>query len=1218
MLVKFAREWMLSFMLGALLPAMGWTQSINASISGTLSDPSGAVVPNAELTLTAVGTGAVAKVATGPDGLYSFPNLPPGLYELKATAQGFRDFVQKGIEVAMNAVLRVDVRLELGAAVQTVEVTAAASPLNFETAEVKGGVTPATLQELPLLVAGTVRSSASFAILMPGVTTGGGGNPFDSRINGGLQTGDEAVMDGVSMQQGMMNQTGMISILTDFPMTPDMVSELSVLTSSYEPQYGSSLSGQIVVESKSGTNEYHGAFYEYHRNTVLNARQFGKLNKTDATGKEIPYTARPTDLEHDFGGNFGGPFRIGNRGIPWFWSGKRKSYFYVNLEGFRNAGGVSSPTLSIPSLKARKGDFSDWKDAAGNLIPIYDPATTRPLDPTQPLSATNVTRDQFMGCNPVTNPQPNVICPTRIANSLALQWLQFLPDPNRPGELNNFIVPTPVPDVLLATTNYILVRGDQYYGDKDHFSITVWYQGARQNLNTNLPAQIANERFTAPQFSYVNRGRWDHTFTPALLNHFAFGYLDRNEGYGSINWLLHPDVLPRISGVASNEYPPVISFSDGFQQFGDNAGDNLRNRTTRQTHIFQDTLTWVRGKHTFKFGAEYRSLGQNIRDGTSLAGSFGFGRGATGLLGINSGNPVASFLLESVDSANVTFRSIGARYPRSNYYIVHFGDTWKASPKLSINYGIRWDTMTPASEKFNHHSFFDPLGPNPGAGGRPGRLAFAGTGDLQSGQSWGPAAFGRNHPEETWWKGFAPRLGIAYSITPKTVVRTGYGVFFTQAFYPGWEGSIATDGFNANVSFSSTLGGLEPAFVLSNGFPQNFTRPPFIDSAFRNGQDLQYKPFDANRRSYSQQWNLSVEHQFGTNFTLSTAYVGNKGTRLPSRTAPLNALDPKLLTQFGSKLFDEFSPTDTVLHGVPVPYAGWVGQLGCAPSLAQALLPYPQYCSNLQGLNENAGNSTYHSLQLKAEKRFTQGTFLLASYTFAKLLGSADQTQSDAMLWSGAHGVISPFERQRNKALAVDDVPQTLSVALIYDLPFGRGKRFLNMGGAVDKILGGWSVSSVFRSSSGIPFFFRSGNCNVPGEFRVACIPAVLPGASPFAQSKGNFDANKPLFNAAAFEPVTAFDNITYYGQGPRVSNVRGFGYHNQDFGLIKSTQITERIRFQIRAEFFNVWNWHIFSSSGTWGFSAFDTDIASPTFGTWNGTVSRPRNIQLGARITF
>ncbi|HUU15334.1 MAG TPA: hypothetical protein VM182_16715, partial [Terriglobia bacterium] len=256
-------------------------------------------------------------------------------------------------------------------------------------------------------------------------------------------------------------------------------------------------------------------------------------------------------------------------------------------------------------------------------------------------------------------------------------------------------------------------------------------------------------------------------------------------------------------------------------------------------------------------------------------------------------------------------------------------------------------------------------------------------------------------------------------------------------------------------------------------------------------------------------------------------------------------------------------------------------------------------------------------LTLKAERRFADGMWMLGSYTLSKLLTSADFTQSAALTWSGAHGVISPFERQRNKALGVNDVPQILSLALVYELPVGRGKRWLNTRGVTDKVLGGWRVTNIFRASSGIPFFFRSGNCNVPSQFRAGCIPALVSGANPLAQDMGNLDPNQPLFSQAAFEPADSFN--FYWGEGPRISNLRGVAYHNHDFSLIKNTAITERVTFQFRAEFFNIWNWHKFSAPGTTnGIGAFDTNVASPAFGMWNGSVTRPRNIQLGAQVIF
>ena len=325
----------------------------------------------------------------------------------------------------------------------------------------------------------------------------------------------------------------------------------------------------------------------------------------------------------------------------------------------------------------------------------------------------------------------------------------------------------------------------------------------------------------------------------------------------------------------------------------------------------------------------------------------------------------------------------------------------------------------------------------------------------------------------------------------------------------------------------------------------------------------------------------------------------------------------------GNQLKDEFGPNDTVVNGVPAPYPGWASQLltaGCDPTVAQALLPYPQFCSSLTGLNENLGSSTYHSLQLKAEKRYTNGFYLLASYTWSKLITNASSTTQATANYGRIGGVINPFESSRNKALSPDDVPHNFSMMAVYELPFGRGKKFMSQGGFADKVLGGWTLSSTVKLTSGMPQFFQSGTCNVPDQFRAICIPSVLPGHSPFLQKDfgSGFDPNKPLFDVNAFEPVSAFN--FYWGTGQRVTNHRGSGYRSQDLAIAKNVRFTERLNLEIRGEAFNVWNAHYFTCDGT-AFGdcvPFNNDISSADFGLWNGTVTRPRNMQLVARFTF
>jgi hypothetical protein len=295
---------------------------------------------------------------------YSFPNIEPGTYELSATAKGFRPLTQTGISLVVGQIARVDLKLEVGTDVQTVKVEADASQLNFENAVHQEGVSPEIINELPLVVSGGPRNSAQMAVLLPGVNTGTSSSAYDARINGGLKSGDEAVMDGVSMQEGTMSQSGMAAFY-DFRMTPDMISEFRVMTSSYSPEYGDSTGGQIIVTTKSGTDQYHGSGFEYLRNKALNATQF--------TIDRQPGDQRPKDNEHEFGFSLGGPLRI-----PKIYNGKRfRTYFFTDIEFFRIAGGASRPTISIPSMQERQGDFRDWP------YPIYDPTT-----PITDLSAT--------------------------------------------------------------------------------------------------------------------------------------------------------------------------------------------------------------------------------------------------------------------------------------------------------------------------------------------------------------------------------------------------------------------------------------------------------------------------------------------------------------------------------------------------------------------------------------------------------------------------------------------------------------------------------------------------------------------------------------------------------------------------------------------------------------------------------------------------------------
>src|SRR5579872_2969558 len=385
-----------SFAALLLFGTAAFAQSQNASLGGQVSDPSGAFVPGASVTVTSTERSISSTVQTDSGGRFSFPNLNPGTYDLSVEAKGFKGYVQRKIELTANQAAHIDARLDVGDAATKVEVVADVAQLNLDNGGKQEGIAPSVINQLPLLVAaGTPRNAVQFVTFLPGVNTGTSPQAFNARINGGLKMGDEAVMDGVSMQEGTMSQSGMVSFF-DFPTTPDMVSEVKVLSSDLEPEYGTTTGGELIVTTRSGTDQFHGGGFEYLRNRDFNALQF--------TNNRPAGDARPKDNENEYGGFIGGPVKF--KFLPFVWGTKHKTYFFHDEEYLRSLGGTNRPLLSIPSLKNRTGDFSDWS------TPIYDPLST---------TITNgvITRKAY----------PGNIIPASEQSQLALQWMSFLPTP---------------------------------------------------------------------------------------------------------------------------------------------------------------------------------------------------------------------------------------------------------------------------------------------------------------------------------------------------------------------------------------------------------------------------------------------------------------------------------------------------------------------------------------------------------------------------------------------------------------------------------------------------------------------------------------------------------------------------------------------------------------------------------------------------------------------
>jgi hypothetical protein len=1101
------------------------------------------------------------------------------------------------LAVAQSA--RIDVKLSVGKSDETVTVNADASLINYENSTIEGGVSPETLQSFPLVISGAPRSSVTVAILMPGVTTGGSGNAYNSRTNGGIVTGDEALVDGATASEGYMNQSGMVSLQTDFGMSPDITSEVKIEASNYGAQYGNSTSGQLIVQTKSGGEKFHGAAYEYIRNDFLNATQYGAALK-------------PADKENDFGANIGGPIWIPHFHNP---NAFVKGYFYFNWEGFQDHGSANSATLSIAPTAERSGDFSG---VGSQLYYPNDPAKYGAL------AGTAIPGNQI---------------DPKFEDPIAAAFLAALPTPTNGEQLSNYFIPKSGQGSLTNSENVYFWRVDGNIGQKDHLYYTYWWQYTGVNEQSDLPVAVSTAQPASPENAPIQRLNWEHSFSSLMTNHATVGYLNRNEGYFALNGKAK---LPVVPGVADPTFLPEMSFGGGYSQLGSNAGPNsAENLTTRGTWAVNDVATRILGKHTITAGVEWKLAGTSIHSSGNQGGTFSFAADTTGNQGCACpGDPIASFYLGAVSNANVGYLNVKAKYPRQIGWAFHAGDEWRINPKLTFTYGLRWDYISPFVDKHNNLSFIDPIGLNPDAvtasgAELPGRLAFSGT-------KWGAASYGGRYPERAFRKGFAPRIGFAYTLNEKTVVRAGYGIYFGQAFYPGWGGGLAQDGFNKNLNLNeATVGNFKtPAIYLQSGISQaQVGTTSNISSGADNGQSPSlYRPLDGNRRPYSSQYNLTIERQLPANTLLSLSYVGTKGTHLPSAINPINTLDPfdptiaAIGTDLAANFNDPTGPAVFAAHGIAQPYIGWAGQMqACQPTIAQALLPYPQYCGSLLGLNEQHGTSIYHSFQGKIERRLQGGLYILGSLTWQKMFTDAAnnvQSQNASNQGSGGNsGSFSPFDTShRDYAVAPDNVPVTGSVAVVYDLPFGHNKQFLNRGGLVDTLVGGWQTSPIYRYEYGTPFsFYDSQGCTTSvliSQFRENCVPGVNKGVRALLQDRNSFNPAKGgLINPAALE--SNFSTFGYTGTGRAVTDIYGPSYKNIDVAFTKNTHIAEKFNFRFEANFFNAFNNHYFLNQGDSNGGvpyAFYTDLSASnnSFGKWNGAVTTPRTIQFVGRFEF
>lgn len=1131
--------------------ALGWAQGNLGGITGTVTDASGAVVPDVEIVLRNLETNEVRTTRASESGVYLFRGLPPGSYRLEAEKTGFKKFVLERVQVLTATVATVDVRMELGAVAESVMVSAEVVTLQTSSPEVGTVMSRQALLDLPIQIGGgasTVAASGrrqpeTFIFLTPGVT----GNQWSKTINGSPDFTQEILIDGISAQ--LATTPGFLA-QTSPPY--EAIEEFKVQNALFPAEYGRGF-GVINYTLKSGTNQFHGTLFEFLRNDKLDARPF--FNRT-----------RPIVRFNEFGGSLGGPVRI-----PKVYDGRDRTFFNFNYTGLRNSPPFPGALISVPPQAFREGDFSGYVDASNNLIPVFDPATTTADGTRQPFAGNRIPASRF----------------SRVARTA----LGLVPQPDLPGYFNNYInrSANPVEDDVWS------LKVDQAITSGQRLSFSYWTSLNEQRVASPLGQQGGPLAFW--MFAHTKgrnyRLNYTNSLRPNLLLAVAHGYTmsnptrQRDTRRGN-------EVL-QIPGIP-NDAPGFAHFNIanpyGSLDLG-NSNQQPNDPSQNLIRTVNGSLTWVVGRHQWKYGGEYRWIHYNNFAGTvdgGLSGSYFFNQLSTSnLTAPNStqlGNGWASFLLGEVYEG---YRLIPApeRHMRHSFRAWFVEDVWKVNRKLTLTLGLRHELPTVVREADGLQSYLDLNLPNPGAGGRRGALAFLS---------------GRKAMLDNYLRAFSPRVGLAYAVDDKTVIRTGFGIFFspTNATNIGRFSGLFTAGLSYRQSFPQLFGGRVAALSLDRGIPAWTGTLPLRDPALLNGGSIDFLNPGSNKPGYISSWTFNIQREAPLGFLLDLGYVGQRGVALPSGLENLNQVDFRYLS-LGALLDQNVSSAAAQAAGIPLPYPGFVG------SVAQALRPYPQYTA-IRNLFQPIGWSTYHSFQLRAQKRYSNGVSMLISYTASKAFVSGGGYTGFGDDAAGAYP-IDTANRRLEKRLAGFDMPQNLVLSWTYELPFGPGKRWLSDArGLAGHLVGGWQINAIHRYASGTPLSI-GGAGRIP-LFGGGNRPNRRPGVNPLTGiGRYDFDpAQHRYLNVEAFE---ATPNYVVGNAAPNYGDIRNFGMRNEDVSVLKDFRIWENHRLQFRAEFFNIFNKVVFGSPAT--------NVAAPaTYGRISSQANEPRHIQLALKYVF
>src|ERR1022692_1923893 len=1191
---EFSREvkTMLSRSSLLLLPLF-WVAAASAqlntgTITGTVTDPSGALVPDVKVTVRNTATNLARDTATSSAGVYTASDLIVGPYEVTFEAPAFKKLVRTGITLDVTQVVRVDAKMEVGSVTESVQVTGQLPYINTDTPEVGTNLNRTDLLDVPLSISGGRYPEALAYSIMPGAS----GGTWTSHINGSASFSKEVLLDGASAATFMAD-------FAETSVSAESLQEMKLQTSGQSAEFGRSQGGVFNFVLKSGTNQVHGSAYFGLRNEALDANTF--VNKFRGT-------PRSTDRLFDYAFSFGGPIYI-----PKVYNGKNRSFFYTTYERYKQRQiGPGATTQSFPTPPEYGGNFSallgaatGHTDALGNAVykgTIYDPSTFSQLPNGQ------WTGQMFPG---------NIIPTSRIskvsANIAAMALACCLPTvKNADGSyplLNNAAASAqgqPIFDQYNFTE-----KVDQTINDTNRLSASYSYNNRpRQNNNGSGELWDPTHADTggplyAQGFQQVHsvlaRAAWDRSITPRLLNNLTIFYnrmanpyyADFNSVDGCKQW--------GIANCSSTGYP-VVNWGGGPIYGLSNIGYSQNDFQAYNGYGLTETVSFSKGRHFIKAGFDFRRNYTNDRPHGNP--SFTFNALTTSIpnaafSGVSTGYSFASFLLGNVYSAgNSQPAGLGEIH---KYYGGYIQDDFKVTPKLTLNLGLRYEVQTPFQEDFSRVSSWSANQPDP-LSGLNGAYTFAGSCNLCTGKNY----FGNID-----WHDFGPRIGFAWQPLDKWTVRGAYGIFYSADIQENF--GLPTPSFPWAGTYSLGANPINPwagIFNWDNGFPTSAFVPPTFNRSYADnigGATMVDPQYD--KIPYVQQWNLNIQRELPGNIVLDVGYVANKGTALKdSALRVVNQLPPSVLAQFGTTLNSTVaSAADAAKYGIPYPYAGFSG------TVASALRTYPQIRANstIGDYGAPLGFSTFNSLQITVNKRFSKGLSVFADYVWSKGMSNGDTSACSGCV--GNAGPLDYYNLKLEKAPISWNQPAVFKALVSYQLPLGRGQTLLNKAPkAVDAVIGGWAMSWILNYASGSPLGLTAptplatgwnGATNRDNIAAGQLVSGSCSQAFNYANTGSPQDTylNKALFSQPA--------PLTLGTAAPTYTTLTGCGTISENISLSKNMKFKERFRWQLRVEFYDVFNRHVLGG--------INTSITSPLFGQFT-SASGNRTGQIATRLDF